>query len=275
MPWLETNPVLERQRFVKDVESGHWTMSELCVRYGISRITGYKWLDRFRQSGVAGLQDHSRAPRSCPHQTPQELVEQVLKENERYGWGARKILKRLRTRLPERSWPADDEAPTWKRDFPVSWVDDHLVTRRAFTRSLVGVSCASFAATASLAAMRAGAPARADWPVLELPAAAEMPVGSSRVFDYPAAGDACLLIRAQPSAGGPGPDGFAAFSQRCTHLGCPVVYRPSQGDLQCPCHAGYFSAADGRVLRGPAQRPLPRVELERRGEVLVAVGVRA
>jgi len=106
MPWLETNPVIERQRFVKDVESGHWTMSELCVRYGISRITGYKWLDRYSQSGVAGLQDHSRAPRSCPHKTPQELVELVLKENERYGWGARKILKRLRTRLPERAWPA-------------------------------------------------------------------------------------------------------------------------------------------------------------------------
>jgi putative transposase len=106
MPWLETNPVLERQRFVKDVESGHWTMSEVCVRYGISRITGYKWLDRYRQSGIAGLQDHSRAPRSCPHQTSEELVQLVLKENERYGWGARKILKRLRTRLPERAWPA-------------------------------------------------------------------------------------------------------------------------------------------------------------------------
>src|SRR5467141_1783658 len=101
MPWLETNPVLERQRFVKDVESGHWTMSELCVRYGISRITGYKWLDRYRQSGVGGLQDHSRAPRSCPHQTPPDLVQLVLRENARYGWGARKVLKRLRTRFPE------------------------------------------------------------------------------------------------------------------------------------------------------------------------------
>ena len=105
MPWLETNPVIERQRFVKDVESGHWTMSELCARYGISRITGYKWLDRYRQSGTDGLQDHNRAPRSCPHETPQELVQLVLKENERYGWGARKILKRLRTRLPERAGP--------------------------------------------------------------------------------------------------------------------------------------------------------------------------
>lgn len=45
MPWLETNPVLERQHFVQDLESGHWTMRELCLRYGISRITGYKWLD--------------------------------------------------------------------------------------------------------------------------------------------------------------------------------------------------------------------------------------
>lgn len=105
MPWLETSPVLERQRFVKDVESGHWTMSELCVRYGISRITGYKWLDRYRQSGVGGLQDHSRAPRSCPHETPRDVIDLVLRENGRYGWGARKVLKRLRMRHPERNWP--------------------------------------------------------------------------------------------------------------------------------------------------------------------------
>ena len=60
MPWLETNPVLERQRFVKDVESGHWTMSELCVRYGISRA----WPTRairsdngapFASTGIHGL----------------------------------------------------------------------------------------------------------------------------------------------------------------------------------------------------------------------------
>src|SRR5262249_16721762 len=106
MPWLETNPVLERQRFVKDVESGHWTMSELCVRYGMSRITGYKLPERYPQGRILGLQEHRRAPWSCPHQTPQDLVELVLRESERYGWGARKILKRLRTRLPERAWPA-------------------------------------------------------------------------------------------------------------------------------------------------------------------------
>ncbi len=44
MPWMETNPMLERHHFVQDLKSGHWTMTELCLRYGISRITGYKWL---------------------------------------------------------------------------------------------------------------------------------------------------------------------------------------------------------------------------------------
>ena len=94
MPWLETNPVLERQHFVHDLDSGHWTMTELCLRYGISRNTGYKWLQRFRQSGARGLHDHSRAPRSCPHQTPDVVVQLILAEHARFGWDARKILKK-------------------------------------------------------------------------------------------------------------------------------------------------------------------------------------
>ena len=106
MPWLETNPMLERRHFIHDFSSEHWTMTELCLRYGISRNTGYKWLNRYRQSGASGLHEHSRAPRSCPHQTPQELVELILEENTRYGWGARKVLQRLRKRFPNKDWPA-------------------------------------------------------------------------------------------------------------------------------------------------------------------------
>jgi hypothetical protein len=39
MPWRETNPMLERHHFVHDYDSGHWTMTELCTRYGVSRNT--------------------------------------------------------------------------------------------------------------------------------------------------------------------------------------------------------------------------------------------
>lgn len=106
MPWQETNPMLERHHFVLDYDSGHWTMTELCARYGVSRNTGYKWLERYHHGGPASLQDQSRAPRSCPHQTPDKLVRLILAEHARHGWGARKVLKRLRTRFPHHSWPA-------------------------------------------------------------------------------------------------------------------------------------------------------------------------
>jgi len=106
MPWLETNPVLERRHFVHDAISGHWSMSELCLRYRVSRVTGYKWLERYRQGGDGCLLDHSRAPFSSPNQTPPELVKLILAENERFGWGARKVRKRLSDRYPQRHWPA-------------------------------------------------------------------------------------------------------------------------------------------------------------------------
>lgn len=106
MPWTETNPVLERHHFAHDFESGHWTMTELCLRYGISRTAGYKWVDRYEQDGLRGLHDHSRAPRSCPHQTPDKIVQLILLENGRYGWGARKIRKRLSKLHPDLELPA-------------------------------------------------------------------------------------------------------------------------------------------------------------------------
>jgi len=146
--------------------------------------------------------------------------------------------------------------PIWKEDFPIAWTDDHFITRREFTKSLVVVSCAAFAANATLvtinARRRAPEPAGAA-PRLLLPGAGAMPERSARVFQYQ--GRACLLVRL-------GAERFAAFEQKCTHLGCPVLYRPERQVLECPCHAGVFDAATGNVLAGPPPRPLPTVALE-------------
>ncbi|HXG23385.1 MAG TPA: leucine zipper domain-containing protein [Chthonomonadales bacterium] len=106
MPWKETNPVLERHHFAHDLASGAWSMTELCLHYGVSRNTGYKWLHRYQQEGPRGLLDRSRAPCSSPHQTCPEIVALIVEEHRRVGWGARKILKRLRARDPKRAWPA-------------------------------------------------------------------------------------------------------------------------------------------------------------------------
>lgn len=61
-----------------------------------------------------------------------------------------------------------------------------------------------------------------------------------------------------------GENEFAAYSQSCTHLMCPVHFQPETRRLVCPCHEGYFSAIDGRVLAGPPPRPLPRYPVELR-----------
>ncbi len=51
MPWRVTSPMYQRQRFVLDAEHTPAAFAELCRRYGISRKTGYKWLDRYARLG--------------------------------------------------------------------------------------------------------------------------------------------------------------------------------------------------------------------------------
>ena len=70
-----------------------------------------------------------------------------------------------------------------------------------------------------------------------------------------------------------GTDSYVAYSQKCTHLSCAVFYTRERNRLECPCHQGYFSIADGAVLQGPPQRPLPRVVMEIEGGQLFAVGM--
>jgi transposase InsO family protein len=106
VPWTETSAVRERERFVRDHASGQWSVKELCERYGVSRPTGYKWLERYEAGGASGLADHSRAPRSCPHRTSAAVVKLILDEADRCGWGARKVLRRLEQRHRGLALPA-------------------------------------------------------------------------------------------------------------------------------------------------------------------------
>ena len=67
MPWKKTTPMTERLNFIELYQTRLWTMTELCTRFGISRKTGYKWLGRYRQEGLSGLQEKPRTPRGRPH----------------------------------------------------------------------------------------------------------------------------------------------------------------------------------------------------------------
>ena len=102
---METSAGAQRLKFAEDFVSGQWSMTELCERYGVSRPTGYKWVERYREEGPAGMAERSRAPAHCPHRTPGRLEEQIVAARASYGWGARKLLEVLRRRAPKQPWP--------------------------------------------------------------------------------------------------------------------------------------------------------------------------
>jgi hypothetical protein len=61
---------------------------------------------RYRDEGEAGLVERARAPHDCPHRTPARVEEMILAARKQYGWGAKKLLRVLRTRHPRLVCPA-------------------------------------------------------------------------------------------------------------------------------------------------------------------------
>lgn len=156
-------------------------------------------------------------------------------------------------------------APLWREEFPIRTGDERYVTRRQFAKFLVLTSLGMFVGNLWIL-VRSWWRGEPVFPIRPVARASEVPAGGVKLFHYPGPEDTCLLIRT--------PDGgFVAYSQKCTHLSCAVYYAREAGRLECPCHEGYFSLSDGRVLQGPPPRPLPRVVIERRGDELVAVGM--
>src|SRR5712691_8236380 len=107
MPWLKTAPMEQRECFIRDHRLALYNMAELSARYGISRKTGYKWLDRFDQSGREGLGDRSRAPHRCPHKISDEVATLICEARRRHpSWGPDKLLDWLGPRHPAVDLPA-------------------------------------------------------------------------------------------------------------------------------------------------------------------------
>lgn len=77
---------------------------------------------------------------------------------------------------------------------------------------------------------------------------------SVKTADIPVGGGVVLkeakVVVTQPKAGE-----FKAFSAVCTHKQC-TVSKVADGTIDCPCHGSEFSAVDGSVVKGPAEKPL-------------------
>lgn len=99
MPWKESSVMDDRLRFVARLLDKE-PMSELCREFGISRKTGYKILNRYREEGACALSDRSRRPVRYANQLPDQIENRIVSlKREKPHWGARKIRELLVRRL--------------------------------------------------------------------------------------------------------------------------------------------------------------------------------
>ena len=99
MPWRETSVMDERLRFVARLLEGEG-MSEVCRSFGISRKTGYKIFNRYKEDGLEALTDRSRRPVRYANQLPEPVEAMIVRcKQEKPHWGARKIRELLVRRL--------------------------------------------------------------------------------------------------------------------------------------------------------------------------------
>lgn len=99
MPWKRVSVMDERLRFVARLLEGE-PMSEVCRSFGISRKTGYKIFNRYKEAGAEALSDRSRRPVRYANQLP-DAVERLIvaTRQDKPHWGARKIRELLLRRL--------------------------------------------------------------------------------------------------------------------------------------------------------------------------------
>jgi transposase InsO family protein len=99
MPWKASSVMEERLRFVARLLDGE-AMTEVCREFGVSRKTGYKIFDRYKEHGLAALSDRSRRPVRYANQLPEQIEGLIVRlKTEKPHWGARKLRELLIRRL--------------------------------------------------------------------------------------------------------------------------------------------------------------------------------
>jgi putative transposase len=107
MPWTECSVMDEKLKFVARLLDGE-KMAELCREFGVSRKTGYKIWDRYKECGIEGLPAQSRKPYKNANRLPVQIETLIVQaKREKPTWGARKIKERLKRKYPGINLPAN------------------------------------------------------------------------------------------------------------------------------------------------------------------------
>ena len=107
MPWKESRIVDQRLQFLSSHQKEEISVSELCREFGVSRQTGYRWINRYKEVGPEGLLNRSSRPNGCLHATTEAIENDIFALRSKHpSWGARKLKARLEMLDPEVNWPA-------------------------------------------------------------------------------------------------------------------------------------------------------------------------
>ena len=106
MPWKVCDQMDERLRLVAKLLDGE-KMAAVCREFGISRKTGYKIFNRYKDIGLRGLEDRARTPYRYANKLPFQVEKTILRIKQDHStWGAPKIREKLIKEFPRISPPA-------------------------------------------------------------------------------------------------------------------------------------------------------------------------
>jgi transposase InsO family protein len=96
MPWNKRDDMSLKQEFLEKALTNSYQISSLCREFDISRKTAYKWIRRFKEEGLCGLEDLSRRPLTSPYRSSDDIVHLILETRSQFpAWGGRKLRQYL------------------------------------------------------------------------------------------------------------------------------------------------------------------------------------
>jgi putative transposase len=114
MPWIMEKPMNQKVKLMSYWLEGGCTITELAIKFGISRKTLYKWINRYEEFGVKGLEEMSRSAHRHPNSTESSKIERIISYKLKHRqWGPKKIVNCLERIYPDEIWPSPSTAGEW------------------------------------------------------------------------------------------------------------------------------------------------------------------
>jgi putative transposase len=114
MPWRKMSTMDQKIQMVADWQSQYFSITDLSQKYGLSRPTIYKWLERYEELGIDGLKEQNRTPRYSPNQTKDAIVKLIIAEKlKNRKRGPKKVYHQLKAQYPHIDLPAPSTIGEW------------------------------------------------------------------------------------------------------------------------------------------------------------------